>query len=275
MLRVLTYNLLEGGRDKLMGDRTETILSVLTDIAPDVAILVEANGFQDEDRRAVFEDALKATAYMAYAPTGFHIALLIGKKYEVTFHGQEPGRFFHAATSATIHLTGKSKGGTSIVSKKLTVIGAHLDPFSPESRLAEARILTRYANPTGRVILAGDFNELSPADALDASVKLLPRRVLARHMKVPIQGDGEIDSRSHELLQWAGFVDVYRKLNPKKPGWTLLTTRFAAELRSRMRMDFVYATDKMAAKAVKAEVIETDATRRASDHYPILAEFDV
>ncbi len=275
MLRVLTYNLLEGGRDRTMGDRTEPIVEAMRELTPDVAAFIEANGFDQAERRRVFEDATKMQAFVTPAGSGFHVAILVANGLEVESHGPEHGKFFHAAGSVVIDLPGKAVKGSSTVARRLTVVAAHLDPFSPEARLAEARILARHANPQERVLLMGDFNELPPEDAADPSIRQLPRRILARHVGVPVQGDGAIDTRAHDLLRWAGFQDVYRKLNARKPGWTLLTTRFAAELRSRMRIDFIYATEKLASKATRCEVIESDATRRASDHYPIVAEFDV
>lgn len=70
-------------------------------------------------------------------------------------------------------------------------------------------------------------------------------------------------------------MDVYRKMHPKKPGWTLMTTRFGAALRARMRIDYLFATQRFSQRASKAEVIETDESRRASDHYPLMATFDM
>ncbi|MBI2933302.1 MAG: endonuclease/exonuclease/phosphatase family protein [Planctomycetes bacterium] len=274
MLRVLTYNVLEGGADRAMGERTEPILDVLRETAPDVAVLVEANGFDQEARRRVFEEATNMRAFVTTAPTGYHVAILVGRGHQVAWHAPEPGRFFHAAAALAIDLPTKVVKGATNLPRRLTVVAAHLDPFSPEARLAEARVLARHANPLDRVVLMGDFNALPPDDPIDPSVLQLPRRILARHVGVPVR-EGVFDTRAHDVLRWAGFQDVYRKLNAKKPGWTLLTTRFAAELRSRMRVDFVYATEKLAAKAIRAEVLETDATRRASDHYPIVVEFEV
>lgn len=277
MLRVMTYNLLEGGSDRVMGDRTEPILAVLREQAPDIAGIVEANGFQDEARRRLFEEATQSRSFVGIAATGFHVCILVSRRLDVTWHAPEPGRFFHAALALGIEVPGPvgpaPVRSTELV-RRLTIVTAHLDPFSPEARLAEARILARHADPKKRVILMGDFNSLPPGDSVDPSVLALPPRVLARHISAP-SDEPRIDTRAHDLLMWAGLEDVYRTLNPKKPGWTLLTTRFAAELRSRMRMDYIYATEPLLKKAVRAEVIESDLTRRASDHYPIVAEFDV
>lgn len=273
-MRILTYNLLEGGRDKAMGDRTEPILTFLKAQKADVAALIEANGFDQDDRLKLFEDALGMKGYLTTAATGFHVCIMVARHLEVAWYAREHGHFFHAAASLAVELPGKAMKGTTTMPRRLTVCAAHLDPFSPEARLAEARILARHANPLDRAVLMGDFNGLPPDDPVDSSVQQLPRRILARHVAVPVQG-AAIDTRMHDVLRWAGFEDVYRRLNPKKPGWTLLTTRFAAELRSRMRVDFMYATEKVASKATRCDVIENDETRRASDHYPIVAEFEV
>ena len=54
-----------------------------------------------------------------------------------------------------------------------------------------------------------------------------------------------------------------------------MTTRFGAALRSRMRIDYLLATHGMSKRAVSAEVIESNESRRASDHYPLMATFDL
>ncbi len=259
-LKVMTYNILEGGKDRL-----DVIASVVRAANPDILGVTEANGWEVPERLRAVGDALGMRGVVGRATSGFHVALLTREPWAIDSSGSEFYPFFHAALWAKIRLD---------KDRVLTAVVAHLDPFSPQGRLAEIRALCRHAIPGERAILMGDFNCMAPGDDVDPSVLELPRNVLARFVR-----DGrepiEFDRREIELAEWAGFVDVYRALNPKKPGWTLMTTRYGAALRSRMRIDFLFATPRFARRAVAAEVIESDESRRASDHYPLLTTFDV
>jgi endonuclease/exonuclease/phosphatase family metal-dependent hydrolase len=256
----MTYNILEGAKDRL-----DVIASVVRAANPDVLGITEANGFEDGKRMRAAEGAFGLKGILGRAETGFHVALFVKPGMTVEASGAEFYPFFHAAHWARIRLD-KDRSFTAVV--------AHLNPFSPNQRLAEVRVLCRHAVPGERALVMGDFNCMAPGDEIDASVLALPRNILARFVKEA--GDPvEFDRREIALAEWAGFVDVYRKLHPKKPGWTLMTTRFAAALRSRMRLDYMLATPRLAQRAASAEVIETDESRRASDHYPLMATFNL
>src|SRR5262245_34653542 len=112
-MRILTYNLLEGGRDKAMGDRTEPIITLLKAQKADVAALIEANGFEQPERLKLFEDALGMKGYLTTAATGFHVCIFVARSLTVAWHMREPGHFFHAAASLAIELPGKAIKGTT------------------------------------------------------------------------------------------------------------------------------------------------------------------
>jgi exodeoxyribonuclease-3 len=259
-LRVMTYNILEGARDRL-----DVVASVVRSVDPDVLGITEANGFDDQARMREVESAFVMKGILGPAKSGFHVALFVRPGWTVEASGPEYYPFFHAALWAKIRLEKE---------QTLTAVVAHLNPFGPGERLAEIRALCRHAVPNERALLMGDFNCMAPGDEVDASVLELPRNILARFVKEA--GDPiAFDRREIALAEWAGYVDVYRKLHPKKPGWTLMTTRFGAALRARMRIDYMLATPRFAQRAVSSEVIETTESRRASDHYPLMATFDL
>lgn len=259
-LKVMTYNILEGAKDRL-----DVVAAVVRAADPDVLGVTEANGFDEARRLKEVERAFGMKGVVGKAKSGFHVALFTKESLTVEASGAEFYPFFHAAQWAKI---------TVDRDRHFTAVVAHLNPFSPDERLAEIRALCRHAAPGERAVLMGDFNCMAPDDEIDPSVLELPRNILARFVKEA--GEPMVfDRREIALATWAGFVDVYRKLHPKKPGWTLMTTRFGAALRSRMRIDYMLATPSMAKRAVGAEVIESHETRRASDHYPLAATFDL
>jgi exodeoxyribonuclease-3 len=160
---------------------------------------------------------------------------------------------------------------------ELTAIVAHLNPFDPDSRLIEARHLAREAVADQPVLLVGDFNGLSPRDAVEESYYRLPLRVQARHILVNAPAIAEsppLDTRAVALLEWAGFTDVFRKLHPSGPGFTMPTKVNHYPEGARMRIDYVFATPPLAARAKSCEVHQTVETDLGSDHYPLLAEFE-
>ncbi|MBI2920551.1 MAG: endonuclease/exonuclease/phosphatase family protein [Planctomycetes bacterium] len=258
-VRVMTYNILEGARDRL-----DVVAAVVRDAGPDVLGVTEANGLDDAKRMTEVEEAFGMKGVLGRAASGYHVAIFVKPPWQVESSGPEYYPFFHAALWAKLRFD---------QDRFFTAVVAHLNPFSPNLRLAEVRALCRHAVPGERAVLMGDFNCMAPGDDVDPSVLELPRNILARFVKEA--GDPiEFDRRELALAEWAGFVDVYRKTHPKKPGWTLMTTRYGAALRARMRIDYLLATPRVAQRAVSAEVIETNDSRRASDHYPLMAAFD-
>jgi exonuclease III len=79
-------------------------------------------------------------------------------------------------------------------------------------------------------------------------------------------------------LEAAGWIDLgYRhseRLDPARIA-TVPTPAYRTAEFATMRCDYLLASAALAAKARTCEVIRNDITDRASDHYPVLAIFDV
>lgn len=75
-------------------------------------------------------------------------------------------------------------------------------------------------------------------------------------------------------LEAAGWVDVGHALGGSNMP-TVPTTGFNDTEFPVMRCDYILASKALAAGAVSYEVIRTPATDMASDHYPVLATFEV
>lgn len=113
-------------------------------------------------------------------------------------------------------------------------------------------------------IIAGDFNAIAPGD-----------RVLTesapREMKL-LYGlqRGKIYTEAMERMTKAGFTDCYRHLHPGEDGFTIQTPH------PKVRLDYICANRRVADRLTRCEVIrQPEAVDQASDHYPLLAEFDV
>jgi len=79
-------------------------------------------------------------------------------------------------------------------------------------------------------------------------------------------GRTQVDDRVLTALERAQYVDRYRQVHPDEHGYT---TPAAGGL----RLDYVFATPDLAARAVACEVLRTPDTAAAFDHSPPVAEF--
>lgn len=269
-MRVLVYNIWEGGTNESGGDRTAKILTAVKGAAPDLLAVLEAKGFDAGGGVALksWERELGMAGVLGPARSGLHVALFAKPPFRIV--SAEPSyatTFMHACLRARV----ASAGG------EWTVLVAHLNPFDPDSRLIEARHLAREAHGDRPVLLLGDFNGLSPRDAVDETYRRLPPRVQARHILVTAPGIAEappLDTRAVALLEWAGFTDVFRHLHPSGPGFTMPTKVNHYPEGARMRIDYIFATPPLAALAKSCEVHQTVETDLGSDHYPVMAEFE-
>ena len=77
-------------------------------------------------------------------------------------------------------------------------------------------------------------------------------------------------SASLELLDEAGYVDCYRRINPRSPGFTYPSPTPAG------RIDFIFASPELAPRLSTSYVVVKAAGvagYEASDHLPVFAEF--
>jgi len=122
-----------------------------------------------------------------------------------------------------------------------------------ELRTAEAvAVLDAVGN--GDCLLLGDLNAVNPA----ASVGIPP----------PEEGLEFVAREPVKALLDAGFEDCYRLQHPSESGWTYLTWQPWA------RLDYVLARGGTAERLRSCDVVTSDDALRASDHFPVVAEFD-
>jgi len=75
-----------------------------------------------------------------------------------------------------------------------------------------------------------------------------------------------------EVFERAGWVDVFRRLNPRAEQYTWWSNRGQAWAKNvGWRIDYQIATPGIAAKAVKASIYKA---RRFSDHAPLTIDYD-
>lgn len=243
--RLLTYNIRQGGTG-----REPLITRVINDCTPDLVLLQEATQPATIERIAADTEMTQWSSR-----TGHSLAFL--SRRPVEHHEWQRPRFSRHAFLEIV------PGGTS-----LRVFGLHLSAvhaaWTESRRTLELRALLKSIarHQQGPHLLAGDFNTLAPGEGLD--MRKLPPRL---RPLVWLSG-GRIRWRTIQLVMAAGYVDGYRTKPLRQPGWTFPTRD------PHVRLDYVFVPNAFVDCLRSCEIVDGRDTVGASDHFPLLAEFD-
>ncbi|MEU8240507.1 endonuclease/exonuclease/phosphatase family protein [Actinoplanes missouriensis] len=254
MLRFLTWNIRLGG-----GDRLPAIIEVVKAERPDILAVQELRDFDGYGGRklAAFAEATGMTAHLSRSVFGQPVAVLVRPPLRITRRSSVRWRLHHAAAAVTV----------PTAAGPLTVVSTHLNPFSPYRRMREARWLAaRHATGSGLTLIAGDMNGLAPSEDHSAALAELPPRYHPRH----VSPSGEPDTRAVAAFLEAGFTDLGRTAGTTVPTTGLGGTEFGP-----MRLDYVLVSPRLASRAGTPQVIRTELTDHASDHYPVRVDLDI
>ena len=190
-------------------------------------------------------------------------------------------------------LDGMHHGALHCVVEGIDVFVIHFHPGSIAFRRTEVRnMLDKLAAVREYNIyymVLGDFNSLSPfyADLYDPEGSLLTR-LKKRHQDNRIEEGnlsyGDLDYSVMSALLAFPLIDVCRPFTSGMeergsfPGRLLGTVNEESEeqLASRMeRIDYVLASPQLSIKCTGAKVCNGEENHYLSDHYPVMAEFDL
>ncbi|MCZ7649589.1 MAG: endonuclease/exonuclease/phosphatase family protein [Planctomycetota bacterium] len=292
-LRVLTWNLLEGGMD----GRLEGILRHIRSVRPDVVALQECNGWHARGEKLLRHAArtLKMQAFPYWTQHGYQPAILtrVNGAEAIAHDDQDP---FHLGYQ---ELRLPLPGG-----RTWHFFNTHLNPFEEKARLVEMRTLTRVMKPyrSGFCSLTGDLNSVAEGDTyLGVRLKLrnkldLNRNAMIRSrfefvglsglygygdvknptawMRIPVRvrrmkdfADVRTEVIAH--LRREGWIDGFRKLHPREDGHTIPSTI------PEGRIDYVWLSPALARRLTRCEVMYGRKLAKLSDHCPILWEVSV
>lgn len=262
-MRAMTYNILKGGLGAdAATPRTPLLLRVLQSAAPDLLVLNECNGFERDQQSGLraYGQALAMSGHLARASSGYHVALFT-RNAEVSELAVHAEGFAHVALSARVRLG----------DYRLLLLAAHLDPFSPQQRLQEARGLlalrARLERPDEEILLLGDLNALSPRDTPGLALMTWSARYRARH---GIEA-GRVDTAAVQALERAGLVDLVAEQGGSRP--TRPTAMYWKKDVPAQRVDYLFGSPGLVDRLTGAQVIDTETTQAASDHLPVLVDF--
>ncbi|WP_127542664.1 endonuclease/exonuclease/phosphatase family protein [Actinoplanes sp. OR16] len=247
----MTWNILHGG-----GDRLPAIIEVVREARPDILAMQELRSYGDSEV-AVLEEATGMTAHLSRSLFGQPVAVLVRPPLTITRRSSVRWRLHHAAATVVV----------TTPSGPLSVVSTHLTPYSPYRRMREAVWLAaRHASADGLVAIAGDLNGLAPGVDHTEALASLPLNHRRRHLSP----SGGADTRAVAAFLAAGFTDLGRESGPTVPTIGLRGEEFA-----ETRLDYVLASPALTEHARDLQVIRTDATDHASDHYPVRVELDL
>jgi endonuclease/exonuclease/phosphatase family metal-dependent hydrolase len=260
----MTWNVRTGGRDRTGPGRLDRIARVVADERPDLLAVQELRGFDSGDALAGFAAEVGMRAHLARSRFGQPVAVLVRPPLRVLAAGPVRRPFHHAAVRVTV----------ATDAGPLTLLGAHLDPYCGLRRRVEAGWLAAAVRraPGELALLAGDLNTLDPDTGHADRIARLPPAYRRRHLR----RDGRTpETRAVARLAAAGLVDLHRALAPGDAGLTAPTRHGGGAEFSGMRLDYLFATPALAWRARSCVVRRGGDAEHASDHYPVLAGFDL
>jgi len=244
--RLLTYNIWVGGQG-----RADRLAHVITACRPDLVLVQEAT------RPDVIADIARATG-MAEWRAFDRQSLGYISRVPVDHASWHRPRVSHHAF-------------VEIVPAGLAfrVFGVHLSAvhsaITERRRVFELRALLRSVrrHEPAFHVLAGDFNTLAPGATLD------PRRLPIRLRPLLWLSGGRVRWRTIKTVLDEGYVDAFRTLHPEEPGYTMPTWD------PHVRLDYVFVPSAYSDRLLACEVVKHADAVAASDHLPVLTEFNV
>jgi len=249
-LRVMTYNILDGGEN-----REHYILDVIQKAQPDIVILQEV--FTE-----TFLKSLSQSLGMNYFMGGGNKArkvTLLSKLPVRAFQGHHPVfPIWRNFIDAEIEYE-SNKSARMIGVHPMANLGIVFEIW----RWWEANYIIRHVRPYQNMpcLIAGDFNAIAPGETVNMST-------MPNWLKwiIYLQGNRVYHLSIAKFLS-AGFIDCFRSLNSDE-GFTLPTPN------PNSRLDYIFVNATMKTYLKKCWVVqEPDSVNRASDHYPVMAEF--
>lgn len=267
-LRVVSYNVHDGGLDGGDDRRWRAQIDVLGSLVADVVVVQEAKHWDRDGAARMFATAEALSMQPLLARSASHDCHLVVlyRWPKVTCVRFDPaagcGAFHHALARADLHITG--------FDQPVRVAATHLDPFSGDNRLAEAGWLTTREYTDGRTILAGDLNCIGATDP-EPDWNTLDSPHTHRRL-IGLGGHpGPADRRAMRVLLAEGYHD------PHTPNSACRSPppQATRTVNPGRRSDYILPSGALLPALVGYQVIDTPTTRAASDHLPVIADLDL
>ncbi len=153
--------------------------------------------------------------------------------------------------------------------RALMVASYHPHPArEPENKASDfARLAGELSGPA---IVCGDFNCISPEDAIDRTQLIAAFRDLSPDPETTVDRFIESGKQVFAALGRLGFADAIPHTERR---YTIPTDLINRDKSSGMRIDHVLANAGI--EVIGGEVVQNAATNRASDHHPVMVDFRI
>ena len=269
-LKIMTYNIWNGfdwGKDTL---RKANLVAWIKTQKPDVLALQELCGYNEKKLK---DDALKwGHSYVQLLKTdGYPTALTSNKPIKLKERAID--QFWHGMLHCETY--------------GIDFFVVHLSPADCNIRLGEAKKITKRVHKLENesYIILGDFNAHSPIDAswMEVNNSLKTKYENSKNDNYSNLRLGEFDySVISEFLSCPAVDICLNNIDLQKaytfPAPVLIgnyNNTAQTILQNRERIDFILVSPKLAKLCVKADVFNKNETDMFSDHYPIVAEFNM
>lgn len=284
-MRVLSWNILNGGADGADTTRWRRQAALIAELAPDVLLMQEARGFTADGRSRLFqaETDLGMRGLLAVAPhTGQHTAVFLHPDLRPLRFETDAVHFHHALAYAHVAVPG--------LDRPVQVASMHLSPLSPALRAAEVGWLAGLAAPGALALVAGDANSLAPGDPEPPDWADLSAFQRVRYLDLARESDGAparsggavADRSALAFLHAAGLVDAARDASMAADGTAVVDTTPTVPTRGypdaefvAFRGDHVLLSPALAAARVSYQVVQDDRAHTTSDHLPVQVELNL
>lgn len=269
-VKVMTYNIWNGfdwGKDT---ERKEKMIEWIKSQKPDVLALEELCLYNEQQLK---EDALKwGHQYVQLLKTdGYPTALTSNKPIQLKERVVKS--FWHGLLHCECY--------------GIDFFVVHLSPSDCNFRLNEARLITDKVRglESDSYVILGDFNAHSPFDAswMENKTELRDKGRNDKNKKYSNLRLGEFDYLVISEFLACPAVDVCMGKIDLQQSYTFPTLALIGKYNStpetnkqdRVRIDYILASPQLAKTCKKVEVFNGDGTHYLSDHYPVMAEFEV
>lgn len=261
-LKVLSYNVWYGFTKK--PTRKREFLAFVKSQAPSIVCLQELNGYTP-----------KRLAHDARNWGHAHTALLKGTGFPTGLSSDDE------ITDVQRTFEGYHHGLMRCKTHGIYFYVIHLHPSNWEIRLKEIDLLlsdVATLPAKSKVLLVGDFNTFSPRDkhVYDQSVKMIPFfKKLDERTKGNNLSRGRLDYRHIERIEDKGFIDVGHHKRSAFRGTFPTKLRPDEDMGPERRLDYIFASRNLAETCQSAAHIVNKTTAVLSDHYPVIATFQL
>lgn len=256
--KVITYNIYKGFNNEKENGlpagevRKQLIAKWLQEGQPDLVAFQELNGYTYQKLEQESRAWGHTHSSVLYGTSDFRLG--ISSRFPLEVNSQ----IFHDMWHGLLH----------VVCKNISVIVTHFSPFEYQLRQQEAHIVlleVSKAREAGReILLMGDLNALSPEDdeaILQTDIIDSYRQRDLKKSHIQNLRDGRPDYSVIRKLTDAGLVDLHVQQRGQLPELPM------------PRLDYIWASQKLAAYCVNARWHTSEAFADLSDHYPVSAAF--